>query len=267
MPDMLKRIIENKEREVHVLLEQYSLNEHKINNIHMLSEKTVQSGKDFAEVLRQPDRMAVIAEIKRQSPSMGAIAEIEDPLVQANRYQWGGADAVSVLTDRTFFGGSVTDLARVAMGQQLPVLRKDFIIHEIQLQEALQHGAAAVLLIVAVLGEKTSSLLQAARDLDLDCLVEVHNRDELSIALDAGAEIVGVNNRNLLDFSVDLRTAEQLAPFIPSHKIRVAESGIGSVTDVKRMATAGYDAVLVGGALLTHSSPEDMIRTFVEVER
>ncbi len=264
MPDMLKRIIENKEMEVQVLLEQHYLNDLNTSIYEKIPDK---SGKNFAEALRRTDRMAVIAEIKRQSPSMGEIAVIEDPLVQARRYLNGGADAVSVLTDQAFFGGSVKDLARVAMGQQLPVLRKDFIIHEIQLQEALCHGAAAVLLIVAVLGDKTTSLLQAARDLGLDCLVEVHNRDELTIALDAGAEIVGVNNRNLLDFSVDLRTSEQLAPYIPSHKIKVAESAIGSVTDVRRMAAAGYDAVLVGGALLTHSRPEDLIRRFVGVER
>lgn len=199
----------------------------------------------------QEKGLSVIAEIKRRSPSKGVIGKIEDPVRLAQTYLKGGASALSVLTEESAFGGSLHDLARVARAfEQTPVLRKDFILDPIQLQQAVLAGASAVLLIVAVLGRRTAFFLEEARKLGLEALVEVHNEEELQIALEAGAEIIGVNNRNLSTFAIDLSIAERLAPLIPDSLVKVAESGILTAADRERMQRAGYDAVLIGEALV-----------------
>lgn len=216
--------------------------------------------KKLRENLRG-DSLKVIAEIKRRSPSKGMIREIADPLQLAKAYLEGGASALSVLTDKEGFGGSLEDLQKTASTfPDACVLRKDFIIDPIQLEETCKAGASAVLLIVAILGNKTSLFIEEAKKWHLETLVEVHNEEELAIAIAAGSEIIGVNNRNLSTFEIDLSVAERLAPLIPQGIVKVAESGISSREDALRMRKAGYDAVLVGEALVKAHSPQELIK-------
>lgn len=216
--------------------------------------------KRFKEALKEPG-LSLIAEIKRRSPSRGVFKEIADPLLLAKKYVEGGAAALSILTDREGFGGSLRDLQLVAQADLgVPLLRKDFILEPIQLEETVKAGADVTLLIVALLKKRTKELLKNARDLGLEALVEVHNREELDIALEAGAEIIGVNSRNLSTFTVDLETALSLAPLIPNSLVKVAESGIKTVEDAQRVYRAGYDAALVGEALVRAEDPEKLIR-------
>ena len=214
----------------------------------------------FRAALLRPT-VAVIAEIKRRSPSSGSIREDLDPGERAALYAANGAAAISVLTNRPFFGGSMQDL-RAAVGQcPLPVLRKDFILDEVQILEARAAGAAAVLLIVRVLGpDRLASLLRCAADLGLDALVEVHTEEELEVALRADTWIVGVNSRDLDTFTVDVDRAWTLLGRIPSDRVAVAESGIFGQSDVLSAAQAGADAVLIGTALSAAASPESLLR-------
>ncbi|HET7036176.1 MAG TPA: indole-3-glycerol phosphate synthase TrpC [Thermomicrobiaceae bacterium] len=210
----------------------------------------------FAASLRQPG-IAVIAEIKRASPSKGPIAPEADAASVANDYLASGAAAISVLTDAPFFGGSLGDLTHVANlahhdRSPRPVLRKDFLIDPYQVAEARACGADAVLLIVALLqGAALAEMLAATRERGLEALVEVHDEAELAVALAAGAEVIGINNRDLRTFSVDLATTERLAPRVPTERTVVAESGIHDAEDVRRLATAGAHALLVGESLMT----------------
>lgn len=205
--------------------------------------------------------MAVIAEVKRRSPSRGDLAPDLDPVTQATRYATGGAAAVSVLTEPEFFAGSAADLTAVSLATGLPVLRKDFILEPVQVWESKAMGAAAVLLIVAALDdERLSLLLGAAAEAGLDALVEVHTVDEAERAVGSGAPIVGVNNRDLTDFHVDLATSEKLAPLLADVPVTVAESGIFGADDVRRLAAAGYDAVLVGEALVKSDDPAALLQ-------
>lgn len=203
--------------------------------------------------------MAVIAEIKRRSPSRGELAPDLDPLAQARAYADGGAAAISVLTEPEFFAGSPRDLmAVVDIG--IPILRKDFILDPLQIHETVAWGAAAVLLIVAALeDDELESLLETSRQAGIDALVEVHTAEEAGRAIEAGARIVGVNNRDLADFDVDLATAESLAGMVGPADLKVAESGIFTPVDAVRMRRAGYDAVLVGEALVRTPRPAQLI--------
>ncbi len=199
---------------------------------------------------------AVIAEIKKASPSRGVIAEQFDPAEIARRYEAGGATALSVLTDQQFFEGALQHLEQARAVTRLPVLRKDFTLDVYHLWQAAAHGADAVLLIVAILSRDELTLLLArARDLDLDALVEVHDREELDRALEAGADLVGVNNRNLRTFEVSLETSLRLAEHIPPQVLAVSESGIRTPEDVGRLAAAGYRAFLVGESLMRSADP------------
>lgn len=214
----------------------------------------------FRRALEAP-AMSVIAEVKRRSPSRGDLAPNLDPPAQAARYAAGGAAAVSVLTEPEYFSGSPEDLAAVAGVVDIPVLRKDFIVHPAQVWEARALGASAVLLIVAVLDRyELASLLAVSAEAGLDPLVEVHDAAEAHIAVDVGAEIVGVNNRDLTDFTVDLATAEAVAPLLAEVPVTIAESGIFTGADAARMAAAGYDAVLVGEALVRAPDPTTLVR-------
>jgi indole-3-glycerol phosphate synthase len=206
------------------------------------------------------DGLSVIAEIKRRSPSRGEMAPALDPVTQARAYSSGGAAAISVLTEPEFFDGSSGDLMAVTeIG--LPVLRKDFILDPLQIHETAAMGASAVLLIVAALDDdQLGKLLEMARRAGLDALVEVHTAGEARRAIAAGASIVGVNNRDLDDFNVDLATAESLAPLLDGVELTVAESGIFTPADALRMREAGYDAVLVGEALVRAPDPSVLIR-------
>lgn len=207
--------------------------------------------KRFSSALRQ-SRLAVIGEIKRRSPSKGKIGEIADPAALALTYCQAGASAVSVLTDSAF-GGTLDDLQQVAKALEeyrVPVLRKDFIIHPLQLVESVLAGASAVLLIARLLGGQLKDFIEDAAKVGLETLTEVHDLQDLELALEAKAPIIGVNHRNLETFEIDLSLSETLRPHIPSHVIAVAESGIHSAVEAKRMRELGYDAILVGEALV-----------------
>ncbi len=197
--------------------------------------------------------------MKRRSPSRGVIDAALNPASLAGEYERGGAAAISVLTEPAFFDGSLRDLATVRTSVSVPVLRKDFILDEAQVWEARAAGADAILLIVAALEpEALASLLAVSRSAGMEPLVEVHTKDEVEVALDAGARIVGVNNRDLTTFEIDLATAESLRPQL-GEVIAVAESGIWSARDADRMRAAGYDAVLVGESLVRSGDPADVI--------
>jgi indole-3-glycerol phosphate synthase len=210
---------------------------------------------DAEEALRRPG-LALIAEVKRASPSKGALATIADPAALAADYEAGGATAVSVLTERRRFEGSLADLDAVRKAVRIPVLRKDFMVEDYQLFEARAHGADLVLLIVAALAQDDLVRMQRiARDLGMTALVEVHDEDETRRAVDAGATVVGVNARNLKTLAVDPDTFGRLAPLIPDSCVKVAESGIGGPADAARFASEGADAVLVGEALVRDGDP------------
>ena len=217
--------------------------------------------RDFAGALRAPG-LGVIAEVKRRSPSAGALSPDADAGVTARRFTDAGAAAISVLTEPDHFGGALEDLEIVRDAQTAPVLRKDFVVDPYQLVEARAAGADAVLLIVAALGEALPDYLGHAAEAGLDALVEVHDEAELRVALDARAPIVGVNNRNLTDLSVDLAVCESLLPQIPPTTVKVAESGIFAGADAGRMSAAGADAVLVGTSLMTAENPGALIAEF-----
>lgn len=192
----------------------------------------------------------IIAEVKRRSPSVGLIADIPDPGALAQRYQSQGAAAISVLTNGPHFGGSLADLAAVRAAVQVPVLRKEFIVDPSQLDEAALAGADAVLLIAAVLGRGLRRMLATATDAGLEALVEVHDEAELSAALEAGARIIGINNRDLRTFVVDLAVTERIAPKVPSNVVLVAESGVKSHEDMLRLEAVGVANFLVGEFLV-----------------
>jgi indole-3-glycerol phosphate synthase len=199
---------------------------------------------------------SVIAEVKRRSPSKGDLADIPDPAVLARAYAEGGAAAISVLTEARRFGGSLTDLRAVREAVDTPLLRKDFVVTPYQLHESRAAGADLVLLIVAALDQPALEQLYAeARGLDLTVLVEVHDEDETRRAVDLGAELIGVNARNLKTLDVDPGTFARLAPLIPDDRVRVAESGVTGVADVERYAAEGADVVLVGEALVRDGDP------------
>jgi indole-3-glycerol phosphate synthase len=213
--------------------------------------------RDFAGALRRADgHLAVIAEVKRRSPSKGLLAPDLDPANTARTYAAGGASALSVLTDLPYFDGRVADLEAARAATDLPALRKDFTIAEIQVFESRAIGADAVLLIVAALDDATlHDLHDAATALGLAVLVEAHDEAELDRALAAGARIVGVTARSLHTFAEDLAVAERLAARIPAGVVRVAESAVRTARDAVRMADAGFDAVLVGEGLVTAADP------------
>ena len=217
--------------------------------------------RPFAEALTRPAGISLIAEHKRRSPSAGAIregAELTD-VVQA--YERGCAAALSILTEPFFFGGSLDDLREARAATGLPVLRKDFIVDPYQVYESAVAGADAVLLIVAALHpEDLRILYREARALDLDVLVEVHDEEELEVALDIEADVLGINNRDLTDFSVDLERTFELLSDIPAGKTVVSESGISRREDLDKLERVGVDAVLVGETLMRSADPEAVCR-------
>ena len=216
--------------------------------------------RGFRAALGAPG-LSVIAEIKRRSPSKGDLAPDLDPALLAKAYVDGGAAALSVLTDEEFFGGSVADLAAARTAVDVPVLRKDFTVSDVDVCDARVMGADAVLLIVAALSDdELGRLHRLALDLGLDALVEVHDGDELDRALRIEPAIVGVNQRDLKTFDVDRELAARLASRIPDGIVKVAESGIRDGDDVARLRDAGYDAVLVGESLVTADDPAVALR-------
>jgi indole-3-glycerol phosphate synthase len=259
---LLEAIDRQKQREVEQLYQLIQQQpQHSIAQILHGNPAYMRTCKSFKHALRQ-NKLAVIAEIKRQSPSKGLLNAIPDPTLIATAYCDGGAAAISVLTDRTFFKGSLPDLTQVAHHLQFatqPILRKDFIIDSIQIAEAIASDADAILLIVALLGDKTRTLLDYAKNVGIDALVEVHNTTELDIALNSGAEIIGINNRNLSTFAVDTELALRLIEQIPRNIIRVAESGITTPSLAQDYYRAGFDGVLIGEALVQATYPAQFI--------
>lgn len=224
-------------------------------------------GPSMLQALSGPE-VAVIAEVKRRSPSRGAIAEDLDPVAHARAYRRGGAVAVSVLTEGPHFGGALADLEAVAGAVDVPVLRKDFILDEVQLLEARIHGASAALLIVRALDQAMlRDLHQTACELGLASLVEVHTLGELDRALALGPALVGVNARNLETFATNVAGMEMVLRAIPRPVIAVAESGLSGRGDVERVATWGADAVLVGAAVSSARDPESAVRELCGVRR
>lgn len=218
---------------------------------------------DGYAALRKPG-VAVIAEVKRSSPSKGRLAEIADPAELASEYAAGGARCISVLTEGRWFGGSLADLAAVRAEVKIPVLRKDFVISSYQVHEARAHGADMVLLIVAALEQNALvGLLERIESLGMTALVEVHDEDEADRALEAGAQVIGVNARNLRTLEVDRSVFERIAPGLPNSVVKIAESGVRGPLDLIRYASAGADAVLVGEGLVTQKSPREAVAELV----
>lgn len=220
--------------------------------------------RGFCDALAAHSGLAVISEIKRRSPSKGDLYPDVDPAVMAKTYEQGGASCLSVLTDEEFFGGSADDLRVARQACSLPVLRKDFTVDPRDVLDARLMGADCVLLIAAALRScLLSDLHQLARDLGLDVLVEIHDEDELDMALEADAMLIGVNQRDLVTFEVDHERAVRLAGLIPDRIVKIAESGVRGGADARSLQAAGYDAVLVGETLVTSHDPAESIRELI----
>jgi indole-3-glycerol phosphate synthase len=210
---------------------------------------------------RADERIAVIAEVKRASPSAGVIVEKFDPVEIAGRYQAAGADAISILTEEKFFKGTLDDLRQVRAAVTCPVLRKDFIVDEVQIAESVIAGADAILLIVAALSQdELVRLRETATAYQVDAIIEVHSLTEMERALEAEAEIIGINNRDLTTLKVDLSKTEQLVEEIPADIIAISESGIRTEQDFARVAQCGVNAVLIGESFLRGDLSLDKIR-------
>lgn len=221
-----------------------------------------------ASLDRGENALGVIAEVKQASPSAGIIDVNSNALKQAQLYIEGGASCMSILTDQKFFKGSLVDFTKIASISPIPLLRKDFIIDEVQLYESVVAGADAILLIVAALDNETlARLFYLAKDLQLDVLVEVHNLKELERALELdGLDLLGINNRNLKTFVTDLATTEALADEVPKEVLLVSESGIKDSSDAKKLLSFGANALLVGESLMRASNPQEMLESFLEIE-
>ena len=224
--------------------------------------------RDFRAALTADDDLAVIAEVKRRSPSKGPLAADLVPAELAKCYEAGGAACLSVLTDTEFFGGSSDDLREARAGCHLPVLRKDFTVSPRDVCDARLMGADAVLLIVAALADdELGEFRRLASELGMAALVEVHAEDELERALAAGADLVGVNQRDLVTFEVDHGRAVRLGQLMPAGVVKVAESGVRGAEDAVRLAGAGYDAVLVGETFVTAADPEAAVQAMTDATR
>jgi indole-3-glycerol phosphate synthase len=228
--------------------------------------ETLPPALDAEAALRSAPGVAVIAEVKRASPSKGALADIPDPAALATSYAAGGATAISVLTEKRRFSGSLEDLDAVRAQVRIPVLRKDFMVDPYQVVEARAHGADLILLIVAALTDaQLLAMREQAEDLGMTALVEVHDADETRRAVATGARVIGVNARNLKTLEVDPAVFARLRPLIPDTAVAVAESGIRGVADVARYAAEGARAVLVGEALVIGGDPKGTVASFAGV--
>ena len=253
IPDILAQIVERKKQELR----------QRVDDVERRAVEAISKRRDFTAALAQR-RPAVIAEIKKASPSKGVLAEKFDPASLARAYEQGGAAALSVLTDEKHFQGALADLESARDAADLAVLRKDFTIDAYHVEEAAAHGADAILLIAAILTEREMrDFRELAEHYRMAALVEVHEAEELERAVASGARMIGVNNRNLHTFEVNLQTALRLAEKIPAGAIKVAESGIHSAKDIQRLTAAGYDAFLVGEHLMKSGDPTNALRTLL----
>lgn len=216
---------------------------------------------------RGADHLGVIAEVKKASPSAGIIDPNFDPIRQAKRYIDGGASCMSILTDEKYFQGHLSYLVEISKISPIPLLRKDFTVHECQIYEASVSGADAILLIVAALNdEELRRLYDAARDVQLDILVEVHDLPEMERALDLGADLIGINNRNLKTMTTDLVATERLADEVPDDVLLVSESGLKNPADAQRALDAGANAILIGETLMRHDDPSRAIEEYLALQ-
>jgi len=253
IPDILAKIVEHKKAE---LVE-------RVGGIALAAEGSVAHRRDFLAAITTSSP-AIIAEIKQASPSGGVLMEDFDPAAIARAYQQGGAAALSVLTDAKHFKGSLADLESARAAVKLPALRKDFTIDSYHVHEAAAHGADAILLIAAILTERQMrDFRELAEGYRMSALVEVHDQEELQQAIASGARIIGVNNRNLHTFQVDLAVSLRLAEKIPAGVARVAESGIHSAADILRLREVGYQAFLVGEHLMKAPDPAQALRALL----
>lgn len=245
VPDILAQIVAHKRAELRA----------QRNDFESLAASSIAGRRGFEQALRSSSP-ALIAEIKRASPSRGVLTTEFDPPGTARAYERGGAAALSVLTDSRYFQGSLGDLEAARAAVSIPALRKDFTIDPYHVLEAAAHGADAILLIAAILNDREMrDLRELAERYRMAAIVEVHDEDELSSAIASGARIIGVNNRNLHTFKVDLEISLQLATKIPADAIRIAESGIHSRADIERLSAAGYHSFLIGEHLMRSADP------------
>jgi indole-3-glycerol phosphate synthase len=260
MSDKLAEIIATKRLEIEALMPRAAL-------LRSAALQRNDLGGFRAAIDRGPTRLGVIAEVKKASPSVGLIDPDFDPVRQARRYLDGGASCLSILTDEKYFQGSLSYLTQISRFSDAPLLRKDFTIHEVQIHEAAVSGADAILLIVAALDDDNlRRLYDEAKSLMLDVLVEVHDLPEMERALELGADLIGINNRNLKTFEVDLATTESLAEEVPDEVLLVSESGIKTPEDAMRVLEAGANAVLIGEALMRANDPTREVEAYLELE-
>jgi indole-3-glycerol phosphate synthase len=239
-----------------------------LRQLESQAQEHVPRGFRRALAAKNETAVAIIAELKKASPSRGLIRSSFDPRQLARELESAGAAALSVLTDEEFFQGSLENLRLASASTKLPCLRKDFILDELQLVEARAYGADAVLLIVAMLSQaELTSLARASVALELDVLCEAHSEEELRRGLDAGCNLMGVNNRDLRTFKVDVQTAYRLSGMIPKNVTSVAESGIDNGGDIARLRGAGYQAFLIGESLMRAQSPGEALRTLLAEAR
>jgi len=246
--DILSRIVDTKRAEVTSLRGRES--------DLVVATDSARPPRDFAAALRRSGEVALIAEVKRRSPGAGPIRPGLDAAEIGRAYEGAGASAMSVVTDHDYFGGRLADLTQVGEVVEIPVLRKDFLLEEIQIVEARAAGADAVLLIARILDdERLKGLRERAEDLGMAALVETHDRDEVERALKSGASVLGINNRDLKTFEARIDVTLEMAREVPPSVVLVSESGIRTPTDVERLGQAGVDAILVGEAILREDDP------------
>jgi indole-3-glycerol phosphate synthase len=256
---VLEEILKNKREELEVRKEKLSLR--KLKN--SLSDQL--ETRSFYKAIAAPG-LSIIAEVKKASPTAGTINKACSAEELAQLYERGGAAAISVLTDEKFFAGSLEDLRAVKNKVSLPVLRKDFIIDEYQVYESKLYGADAILLIASILSfAKLNTFFQIAEELGLDVLVEVHSYEDIARAVEIGAKLIGINNRNLTDMTVDIKTTLKLLPLIPFDKVVISESGINTLTQIRILLTEGVDGVLIGEMLARSQNPDFLLRRLQKI--
>lgn len=259
MHSKLIEIVDMKKREVEEL---------KKTGLPFVEDGAKNPIRDFKGAVSRPGGINLIAEIKFASPSAGTIREMSDPVVLGRIYERSGAAAISLLTDKSFFNGDLENLPILKKSVSLPILRKDFIIDEIQVRESALYGADALLLIAKILSVKQlKTLLGVCRELDLFALTEIHDRNDLERALESDAEIIGINNRNLDTFEIDLQTTHDLVHLIPDDRVVVSESGIHSGHDIIALKRGPINAVLVGSSIMGSDDIEGKIQELVEAGR
>ncbi len=255
MNPRLAEILAEKHEEVNIL-KKAGFSNNRGNNVG--------TARDFKCSISVPDRIGLIAEIKFASPSAGTIREKADPCIIGRMYEEAGAAAISLITDKKFFRGDINHLPRLKKAVSLPILRKDFIIDEIQVRESFLYGADAILLIARILSrQQLKRFLDNCQDLGLAALTEVHDRDDLEKAIECRAEIVGINNRNLDSFEVDINTTLELAPLVPENHIVVSESGVRTGKDIQLLRKSGVRAVLVGSSIMKSNDVAEKVRELV----